>query len=180
MCKNPSDTSLIKNVYWVLPCTRTSQVALVVKNLPANAGDIKGSDLIPGSGSFPEEDMAIHSSILAWRIPWTEEPGRLQSTGSQSVRHDWSDLAHTMHHVPGTKISPWHVQHAFLFFSKWGIASRWSCDSFQWTAKGLSHTYTYNRSYLAIATTLGQTDRQNASQPRWPRHKVTWADANQK
>ena len=35
-----------------------------------------------------EEGMAAHSSILAWRIPWTEEPGRLQSTGSQSVGYD--------------------------------------------------------------------------------------------
>ena len=35
-----------------------------------------------------EKGMAIHSSILAWRIPWTEEPGRLQSMGSQRVRHD--------------------------------------------------------------------------------------------
>ena len=34
-----------------------------------------------------EEEMATHSSILAWEIPWTEEPGRLQSTGSQRVRH---------------------------------------------------------------------------------------------
>ena len=36
-----------------------------------------------------EEGMTIHSSILAWRIPWTEEPGRLQSRGSQRVGHDW-------------------------------------------------------------------------------------------
>ena len=36
-----------------------------------------------------EKGMATHSSILAWRIPWTEEPGRLQSMGSQRVRHDW-------------------------------------------------------------------------------------------
>ena len=35
-----------------------------------------------------DEEMATHSSILAWRIPWTEEPGGLQSTGSQRVRHD--------------------------------------------------------------------------------------------
>ena len=35
-----------------------------------------------------EEGMATHSSILAWRIPWTEEPGRLQSIGSQTVGHD--------------------------------------------------------------------------------------------
>ena len=36
-----------------------------------------------------EKGMATHSSILAWRIPWTEEPGRLQSIGSQRVGHDW-------------------------------------------------------------------------------------------
>ena len=42
-----------------------------------------------------EEGMETHSSILAWRIPWTEEPGRLQSIGSQRVRHNWTDLAHT-------------------------------------------------------------------------------------
>ena len=35
-----------------------------------------------------EKEMVTHSSILAWRIPWAEEPGRLQSTGSQKVRHD--------------------------------------------------------------------------------------------
>ena len=41
-----------------------------------------------------EEEMAIHSSILAWRIPWTEEPGGPQSTGSQRVGHDW-ETSHT-------------------------------------------------------------------------------------
>ena len=50
-----------------------------------NAGD-PGS--IPGSGRFPGEEMATHSSILAWKIPWMEEPGRLQSMGSLRVRHD--------------------------------------------------------------------------------------------
>ena len=40
------------------------------------------------------EEMATHSSILAWRIPWTEEPSRLQSIGSQRVGHNWNDLAH--------------------------------------------------------------------------------------
>ena len=42
-----------------------------------------------------EEGRATHSSILAWRIPWTEEPDGLWSTGSQRVRHDWSDWAGT-------------------------------------------------------------------------------------
>ena len=42
-----------------------------------------------------EEKMETHSSILAWRIPWTQELGGLQSMGSQSIRYDWSDLAST-------------------------------------------------------------------------------------
>ena len=42
-----------------------------------------------------EEGMATHSSTLAWRIPRTEEPGGLQSMGSQRIRHDRSNLAHT-------------------------------------------------------------------------------------
>ena len=41
-----------------------------------------------------EKGMATHSRILDWRIPWTEEPGGLQSMGSQKVRHEWRDLAH--------------------------------------------------------------------------------------
>ena len=47
----------------------------------------------PWSGRSREEGMTTRSSILAWRMPWTEEPGGLQSMGSQRVRHDWSDLA---------------------------------------------------------------------------------------
>ena len=54
----------------------------------------KGGGFSPWVGKIPlEEGMAIQSSVLAWRIPWTEEPGRLQSMGSQRVRHNWSDLA---------------------------------------------------------------------------------------
>ena len=53
----------------------------VVENPPANAGDERDASLIPGSGRSLEEGMATHSSILAWRIPWTEEPGGLQSMG---------------------------------------------------------------------------------------------------
>ena len=52
----------------------------MVKNPPANAKDM-GS--IPGSGRYREKEMATHSSILAWEMPWTEEPGSLQSLGSQ-------------------------------------------------------------------------------------------------
>ena len=65
-----------------------SKVVLVVKNLPANVGGIRDVGLIPGSGKSPRRENAILSSILAWRIPWTEEPGRLQSMGLQRVGHD--------------------------------------------------------------------------------------------
>ena len=57
----------------------------MVKNLPANAGDM-GSIL--GQEDPLEEEMATHTSILAQKIPWTEEPDRLQSMVSQRVRHD--------------------------------------------------------------------------------------------
>ena len=69
-----------------------SQLGLVVKNLPANAGDVRDVGSIPGSGRSPEVEMTTHFSILAWRSPQTEEPGGLQSTGSQRVGHDGSDL----------------------------------------------------------------------------------------
>ena len=55
-----------------------SQVALVVKKRPANTGDARDPGLIPGSGRSLEEGMGTHSSILAWKIPRTEEPDELQ------------------------------------------------------------------------------------------------------
>ena len=67
----------------------------MVKNLPANVGGIRDVGLIPGSGRSPRRENAILSSILAWRVPWTEEPGRLQSMGSQRVGHDLTLLQTT-------------------------------------------------------------------------------------
>ena len=65
-------------------CLLGSPGAASGKESPVNTGDTRDS--------FPfdplEEGMATHSNILAWRIPWTEELGRLQSMGSQRVRHD--------------------------------------------------------------------------------------------
>ena len=55
----------------------------VITSLPANAGDIGDTGSVPGW-----EEMATRSSILAWRIPWTEEPGGLRSTGLQRAGHD--------------------------------------------------------------------------------------------
>ena len=56
----------------------------MVKNPPANAGDIRGTGSIPGFEDPLEMGMAAHSSILAWKIPWTEEPGGLQPIASQN------------------------------------------------------------------------------------------------
>ena len=62
-----------------------SLVAQTVKHLPTmretRVQSLSQEDLL-------EKEMATHSSILAWKIPWTEEPGRLKSMGSQRVRHD--------------------------------------------------------------------------------------------
>ena len=59
-----------------------------VKNPPANAGDTRDAGSVPELGRSLPEKMATHSSILAWRIPWTEEPGRLQFMGWQRVGHN--------------------------------------------------------------------------------------------
>ena len=62
-------------------------VAQMVKNLPTMQ---ETQVWFLGQEDPLEKEMAIHSSILVWRIPWTEEPGRLPSTGSQRVGHNWA------------------------------------------------------------------------------------------
>ena len=60
----------------------------VVENLPANSGDIGDVVLSLDKEDPLEEEMTTHSSILAWRIPWIEEPSRTQSVGSQRIGHN--------------------------------------------------------------------------------------------
>ena len=60
----------------------------MVKNLPANARDIRDTGSILGQEAPLEKEMATHSSILAWKVPWTEEHGRLQSVELQRAGHD--------------------------------------------------------------------------------------------
>ena len=60
-----------------------------------NAGDM---GLIPGLGKTLEKEIATHSSILAWAIPWAEEPSRLQSMGLQKIEHDLA--TEHMHELP--------------------------------------------------------------------------------
>ena len=64
-----------------------------------------------------EESRATHSSILAWRIPWIEEPGRLQFMGSQRVRHDWSNLAHGLFKHPTSQLHFMLKTNLFVLFS---------------------------------------------------------------
>ena len=66
-------------------CYRTSVVAQSIKSLSAMQETQVQSQ---GQEDPLEKEMATHSSTLAWKIPWTEEPGRLQSSGSERVRHD--------------------------------------------------------------------------------------------
>ena len=82
-------------IFW--RARETSQMAQWVKNLPSIClQEMQETQVWSLGWEDPlEEGMATHSNILAWRIPWTEEPGGLQSTGSQRVRHNWSNLAHT-------------------------------------------------------------------------------------
>jgi len=61
---------------------------LVVKNLHASTGDIRDRVRFLGQEDLLEEGMATHSSILAWRIPWTEEPGRLLFIELQRIGHN--------------------------------------------------------------------------------------------
>ena len=83
-----------------------SQVALVVKNPSASAGDIRDRGSIPGwerslsrgHGNplqYSFVHLFLHSSILAWKTQWTEEPSGLHCISSKGGRHDWSDLSHT-------------------------------------------------------------------------------------
>ena len=76
---------MVKGGSAILDRGRTSLVAQRLKHLPARQ-ETRVQSL--GREDPLEKAMATHSSILAWRIPWTEEPGRLQSSGSQRVGHD--------------------------------------------------------------------------------------------
>ena len=71
-------------------------------------------------GDLLEEEMTTYSSILAWQIPWTEEPGWLQTMGSQRVRHDWVHTYSTMLFT-GKQLS---ILYSFIFMCIWSLLSR--------------------------------------------------------
>ena len=82
---------------------------LGVKNPPDNAGDKREVGSTPGLGRSPRGRHSNPLHILAWRIPWTVEPGRLQSTGSQRVWHNWNDLS-------CTKLAKWLNMDVFKIY----------------------------------------------------------------
>ena len=94
-----SSISLIHSVSWLLLNIYhmpSSLVAQIVKRLPT----MRETQILSLGWEDPlEKEMATHSSTLAWKIPWTEESGRLESMGSQRVGHDWTTL---LHHMPWT------------------------------------------------------------------------------
>ena len=88
---NTKQKIIIGHRNYTVLCNLTSLVAQTVKHLPTT----RETWVRPLGREDPlEKEMATHSCILAWKIPWTEEPGRQQSMGSQRVRHDWA-TSHT-------------------------------------------------------------------------------------
>ena len=94
-----------------------------------------------------EKEMAIHSSIPAWRIPWTEKPSRLQSTGSQRVGHDWATAPYlTLHHL--SFMIHWIFLNSFLwsfsvYFLKSSTLPITSLKNFFWIDKTKMHIILY-------------------------------------
>ena len=94
---------------------RASKVSLVLKNLPANAGDIREILVQPLDWEDPREEVtAIHFNILAWGIPWTEEPHSVQSIVLHRAGHNWRDLAHM--HLCKTEV--YGVKSLFWVFNR--------------------------------------------------------------
>ena len=79
---------LFHQLMWTVKTIIKHELTLVVNKLPVKAGDLRDMGLISGWGRSPGGGRSNPLHILAWRIPWTEEPGRLQSMRSHRVRYD--------------------------------------------------------------------------------------------
>ena len=122
----------------VCVCVQSFPSGSVVKNPPS----IQKPQVWSLSQEDPlEEGMASHSSILAWRIPWTEEPGRLQSMGSQRVGDNWSNLVYA-HACTRARTHTHTHTHTHILFWKAGV---------------------FNLSHLATGTNYGVTFRNQWS-----------------
>ena len=119
---------LLPSLLFKLTCLYTQKCFLIVgfpggsdgKESACNAGDHVQS---LGWEDFLEKEMATHSNILSWRIPWTEEPGRLHSTWLQRVGHDWVTVTHSLTHccsMVWKLLNCWHKLQPIF------------CESFGW------------------------------------------------
>ena len=89
-----------------------------MENPPANAGDTGDTSLIPGSGRFPGEGSGNPLQYSWLKIPWTEEPGGLQTMGSQRIRHDEACMyayGNSMFNFSGSHQTVFHGSYAFIF-----------------------------------------------------------------
>ena len=147
MLLSPSSFSLNPNT---CPTLGASLVAQMVKHLPTmwetRVQSLGWEDLL-------EKEMATHSSTLAWKIPWMEEPGRLQSMGSQRVRHDFTftfTLPYPWRYLPKSKFqhmsSPWDISShelelrwLFLLLNKRYLISKYKT----WKEKTLRNKNTF-------------------------------------
>ena len=117
----------IFGIFWLLiQFCRTSQVVLVVKNPPISAVEVRDAGSIPESGRPLEEEMAPHSSILAGRISWTEEPGGLPFMGLQRVAHDWASVLLTVMSLFRFTICSWFSFERLYLCRNFPISSRLS------------------------------------------------------
>ena len=117
------DNQIFSNLY-----TEDSLVAQTVKNPPAMQENRAES---PGQEDPLEKVMATHSSILVWWIPWTEEPGAVQSMGLKRVRHDW--VTFTLHWITSEVsavpkcLEPWNlnIRAVVSLLLRCGMGSGW-------------------------------------------------------
>ena len=99
-------------------------------------------------GALLEEEMATHSSILAWRIPWTEKPGRLQSRGLQRVGHDWAHMPGALWQGREKGCPPGMTQHLYQGFKLYSLMkwNSWNASLiFNFTpSMSICHLYIYH------------------------------------
>ena len=148
--KTPTANQGLLNLYltWVT-YEWTSLVAQTVKHLSTM---LETQVRSLGQEDPLEKAMATHSSTVAWKIPWTEEPGRLQSTGWQRVGHDW---ATSLHHMNKLKIRQlgWMYPTSFIysFLSSLNIFVNY-CHFASLNSHSIFHNVFLKRFYKSIAS----------------------------
>ena len=139
-----------------------SLVAQLVKNLPA----MQETQIRHLGQKDPlEKGMAMHSSILAWRIPWTEEPGGPQFMGPQRVGHDWETNFHFHFNLYCTSV--------YFNFKTWKKVG--TKDSVKWEDKNVIVSWLWDKSLILQNTRLKwDFFLLNPSLPSWKGHWLPW------